>query len=130
AAFLASGAWMPRRPTYDGVPPAFQSFEDEWKHFGSLLLARFGVEAGGDAYAQARWEAHASAPLFADTRPAVAVLADAGYRLGVLSDADDYLRANLARHDLRFDAVVTSLDVRCYKPHRLTFEAACAALDV
>src|SRR5437868_7491673 len=56
AAFLASGAWMPRRPAYDGVPPAFQSFEDEWKHFGSLLLARFGVEAGGDAYAQARWE--------------------------------------------------------------------------
>ena len=49
----------------------------------------------------------------------------------VLSDADaDYLKANIARNGLNFDAVLCSESLGCYKPHESTFLAVCDALSV
>jgi len=48
-----------------------------------------------------------------------------------VSNADcDALSAAIARHDLRFDHVVCSEMVRCYKPESAIFEAALARLDI
>lgn len=56
-------------------------------------------------------------PVFDDTRPALARLAAAGYRLGVLSNVDRELLAHTLRTlGVRFDLIVTAEDVRSYKP--------------
>jgi 2-haloalkanoic acid dehalogenase type II len=129
-ALLATHQGKQHGPTSQDDPAEFQTFHDEWLAFGDALFARFGVKGGGRHYARARWEAHATAPLFPASAATLSELTDAGYRLGVLSDADEYLHENLARHQLRFDAVITSQDLRCYKPHRRLFEQACRAMDV
>ncbi len=45
------------------------------------------------------------------------------------ADTEDILSA-IERHNLRFDHVVTSEDVRCYKPARAIFERALADMGV
>ncbi len=48
-----------------------------------------------------------------------------------VSNADtDAIEAAFARHDLRFDATVTSEGARCYKPHESIFLQAAGLLDV
>jgi 2-haloalkanoic acid dehalogenase type II len=64
-------------------------------------------------------------PPFADTNTALRRLADAGYRLAILSNVDDDLLAGTRRHlDVDFDFVVTAQQVGAYKPAPLHFEAA------
>ena len=48
-----------------------------------------------------------------------------------VSNADTApLRAAIAKHNLRFDAVITSQDVRCYKPEPEIFRQAVARMNV
>ena len=56
-------------------------------------------------------------PPFGDTNPALRRLADAGYRLGILSNVDDALLAWTLRHLASFfEIVVTAQQARSYKP--------------
>ncbi len=74
-----------------------------------------------------------NAPLYADVPEALDRLEDAGYILGLISDADrEAIGDALARHrlDERFDTVVLSSDVGRYKPARELFETALDAVDV
>jgi len=62
---------------------------------------------------------------FPDTNRALLRLADAGYRLGILSNVDDELLMWTRRQLLaRFDIVVTAEQVRSYKPAPGHFTAA------
>jgi 2-haloalkanoic acid dehalogenase type II len=64
-------------------------------------------------------------PPFPDTNPALARLAAAGARLGILSNVDDDLLAGTRRHlAAPFDLLVTAQQVRSYKPGRAHFAAA------
>ena len=66
-------------------------------------------------------------PPFVDTNPALARLAAAGYRLGILSNVDDDLLAGTRRHftvDFDPDLVVTAQQVGAYKPARPHFDTA------
>jgi 2-haloalkanoic acid dehalogenase type II len=64
-------------------------------------------------------------PPFADTNPALRRLADAGYRLAILSNVDDDLLAGTRRHlDVSFEFAVTAQQVGSYKPAPAHFEAA------
>jgi FMN phosphatase YigB (HAD superfamily) len=66
-----------------------------------------------------RWEP------FPDTNPALGRLADAGYRLGILSNIDDDLLAGtLQRLAVRFDLLVTAEQLRSYKPGHAHFDEA------
>ncbi len=48
-----------------------------------------------------------------------------------VSNADDsHIRMAVEKHQLRFDAVVTSESVRCYKPDRVIFEHAIRKMNV
>jgi 2-haloalkanoic acid dehalogenase type II len=68
-------------------------------------------------------------PPFPDTNPALRRLADAGYRLGILSNVDDDLLAWTRRHFLvPFELVITAQQVGGYKPGRGHFAAARAAI--
>jgi 2-haloacid dehalogenase/putative hydrolase of the HAD superfamily len=54
---------------------------------------------------------------FPDTNPALVKLAEAGYRLGILSNVDDELLDETRRHfPVSFDLIVTAQQVRSYKP--------------
>jgi 2-haloacid dehalogenase/putative hydrolase of the HAD superfamily len=54
---------------------------------------------------------------FPDTNPALVELAEAGYRLGILSNVDDELLDQTRRHfPVSFDLIVTAQQVRSYKP--------------
>ena len=118
-------------PTFDGPSPEFRTYRKEWVDAGDGIFERLGLSGGGNAYARRREEAHAQAVPYADTLAALRGLRSAGLRLGVLSDADrGYLDTSIPRLGFGFDAVVCSEDVRCYKPHRLCFDAACTELGV
>ena len=66
---------------------------------------------------------------FPDTNRALARLAEANYRLGILSNIDDDLLAWTRRHFLaRFDIVVTAQQVGSYKPAPGHFMAARALI--
>jgi 2-haloalkanoic acid dehalogenase type II len=115
---------------FDGPAPPFRTYRERWVSVGDEVFGGLARTAG-EHYAASRWAAHAEAPLFGDTLVALAGLRRSGYRLGVLSDADEgYLRHNIDLHGLDFDAVVCSQALRCYKPHRSTFEAVCRELSV
>ena len=69
-------------------------------------------------------------PVFPDTVPALNAL-KARYRLAVISNVDDDLFAGTAeRLGVDFDAVVTSEQVRSYKPNLRNFDAAAARMAV
>jgi len=54
---------------------------------------------------------------FPDTNPALVELAEAGHRLGILSNVDDELLDETRRHfPVSFDLIVTAQQVRSYKP--------------
>ena len=62
---------------------------------------------------------------FPDTNPALARLAAAGCRLGILSNVDDDLLAGTRRLlEASFDPVITAAQVRSYKPAPAHFLAA------
>lgn len=69
-------------------------------------------------------------PLFADTNETLRRLDDS-FRLAVISNVDDDLFQNTARHlAVEFDEVVTSEQVRTYKPELEPFETAFIRLGV
>ncbi len=116
---------------FDGEPDQFRSFHDYWCEFGDELFRKLGVDGGGEAYATTRRHAHEAAAVYPDVLPALEWLRQRGFRTGVLSDADrDHLEASIAGSGLRFDSILSSEELACYKPHRYCFEAACARLDV
>jgi 2-haloalkanoic acid dehalogenase type II len=118
------------RPAFDGVLPPFVSFRDVWRHRSAELLRHWGNDATPLLAAEAYFRAHACAPLYPDARPMLDALRGR-YALAVLSDADtDFLADCLARNGLAFDAVVSSEDVRAYKPHVAMFREVCTRLGV
>jgi len=117
------------------APPApvepFTKYRARWHAFGDEFFAAHGAPGLAAAYASSRYDAHATAPLYDDTRPILHALRQRGVAIGVLSDADcDYLFANIERHGLAFDAVRCSEQLGCYKPDPRAFSAMCEALAV
>jgi 2-haloacid dehalogenase len=118
------------RQGFDGAVPPFVSFREVWEHRSAELLRHWGNEATLHLAAEAYFQAHASAPLYLEVRETINALRDR-YALAVLSDADTgFLAGCLARNDIAFDAVVSSEDVRAYKPHVSMFREVCARLNV
>jgi 2-haloalkanoic acid dehalogenase type II len=118
------------RPPLDGPTPPFRTFRDVWRARSADLFRRWGVRLSPEVGATAYIRAHQRAPLYPEVRDVLAELRGR-VRLGVLSDADrEFLEANLRRHRLRFDAVVTSEEVGAYKPHVSLFRAVCSRLGV
>lgn len=69
-------------------------------------------------------------PVFPDVGPALRRLADAGLRLGIVSNVDDDLLAgSLRRLPVSIDLTVTAEKVRSYKPDPAHFRAALDAVD-
>ena len=95
-----------------------------------ITLADVEADTWFDSYFESyrgAWE------LFDDALPCLDRLADAGWRLGVITNGElDYQRVKLERTGLseRFEHVVASGAVGIAKPDRRIFEYACALFDV
>ena len=119
-----------QRAPLDGPTPQFSTFREVWLERSRQLFEQWGVDTPAEVGADANRDAHARAPLYPDVPPALEALRGR-YRLAVLSDADgDFIEANIRRHGLAFDAVVTSEELRTYKPHRSVFHAVCDRLEL
>jgi 2-haloalkanoic acid dehalogenase type II len=119
-----------RRPPLDGTPGSFVSFHEDWLRRSAELFRHWGVVAPPELGASAYRDAHANAALYQDAAPAIDALRGR-HKLAVLSDADnDFLLGGLERNRLAFDIVVSSEDVRAYKPHISMFHEVCAPLRV
>jgi len=91
-------------------------------------LGLLGVHADPRPYCDMLKRYWATAPAHID---AVAALADLDLPVCCVSNADtDDITASIARHGFRFDAVVVSEAVRCYKPAPHIFRVALDALGV
>lgn len=140
SAFLAAareeGRDFPREAilrSYSEIEPQveaepFRPYRDVLAETASRVASRLGWNlpaAGAGFLAQSlpRWKP------FPDTNPALARLADAGYRLGLLSNTDDDLLAATRRAlAVSFSLILTAGELRSYKPGYRHFEAARAQL--
>ncbi len=119
-----------RRPPLDGPIAPFRTFREVWLERSRQLFRQWGVDVPPEVGADACADAHARAALYPDVAPALERLRER-YRLAVLSDADDgFIESRMRRNGLSFDAVVTSEELRAYKPHISLFREVCARLGV
>lgn len=102
---------------------AFRSYREVLTLLEAEVAAGLGwdppAEPGYLATSVPRW-----AP-FPETNRALKRLADAGFRLGILSNIDDDLLAGTRRHfDVDFELLVTAEQVQSYKPRPAHFRRA------
>ena len=76
-----------------------------------------------------QWERHENFFLYEDALPTLAVLRNAGLRIGLVSNGQRDLEEFASHHGLDVDACLGSVSHGRVKPHRSIFEAALAALD-
>ena len=108
----------------------FVPYRTPWLAAGRRLLAPFGRESAAEQFADAYADMHATAVTFPEVPDAVRGLGR-HVRIGVVANADhDYLIRCLHHNGLRFDLLVDSETVRCYKPEPRIFWRACDALSV
>jgi len=90
---------------------------------------RIGLElpAGGEHALALGWS---RMPIFADVRPALGALREAGWRLAILSNCDDDLLATtVGAIAVPFDELVSAEQVGAYKPALAHFQAFAARTD-
>jgi putative hydrolase of the HAD superfamily len=106
-----------------------------WHRFFNAFLAESGHGAAGSPLVDELWRRHQAGDWLTpavDTRSTLVELADAGYRLGIISNWDGTLEAILERRGLLgfFEVVIASADVGVAKPHPGIFSYAMARARV
>jgi HAD superfamily hydrolase (TIGR01549 family) len=106
--------------------------EELWVAFTEEIVAGMGGEGPG-ARACAldvvrEWERHENFFLYEDALPTLAVLRDAGLRIGLVSNGQRDLEEFARHHGLDVDVCVGSASHGRVKPHRSIFDAALTAL--
>jgi HAD superfamily hydrolase (TIGR01549 family) len=106
-----------------------------WHLFFSTLLAEMDRTREASALVEELWARHQAGDWLTPAPDTVATLdrlADAGYRMGVISNWDHTLAAILDRRGLLgyFEVVVSSADVGVAKPHPGIFSYAMARAGV
>ncbi|MCY3886911.1 MAG: HAD family hydrolase [Chloroflexi bacterium] len=121
----------PERPL-DGPEPPFRTFQESWPLFFGYALDLWKVGAV-DAHAATAYllDALGRAPAYEESREVVDGIRAAGVTVAVASNADrGHLAAALRGAEISADVVVSSEDVRAYKPRRPFYEALLRALDL
>lgn len=114
----------------DGPAPTYRRFWDIWLEQTRELFAHWGADVPPETGADACAAMHAEAVAYPEVPGALKALRGR-YRLAVLSDADsDFLHESIRRNGFTFDAVITSDEMRAYKPHVSLFRYVCERLGV
>ena len=119
-----------RRLPLDGERPPFVTFRERWTRRATEMFAKWGTDAPPELAAEIYRDAHRAAALYPEVMPVLEELSGR-YRLAVLSDADDdFILPCIERGRLSFETVVTSEELRTYKPHVTMFREICRRLGV
>ena len=112
-----------------GEIPDFVPTWEIWRRQFAWVFGEQGLDGDACAGADLFRDALSRAPAYPDAREAVDALGAAGYRLGLLSNADeDFLQSAISHNRLRFSVIQSSESLRCYKPHETTFGELCRRL--
>lgn len=119
------------KPAAERSTAVFESYWTRWVCYGEALFRTLGVFGAGEAFAAARYRAHATAPVYPDVAASIRRLRSAGLRIGIASNADTgYLMENIRLNGVAVDAVVSSEEVACYKPEPAVFVEVCRRMHV
>ena len=114
----------PEKPL-EGPEPPFASFAETWVHHFQHAFTQSAVDAVAPQEALAHvFDLLSRAPAYPEAADVVDTLRQAGYQIGVASNADDaHLYPALEHAGIRADFVLSSEAVRAYKPRRPFFAA-------
>ena len=120
----------PDRPyMLEGPVPEFITTWEIWRRQFAWVFEDQGLEGDPAAGADLFREVLSHAPAYPDAREVVDALDAAGYRLALLSNADeDFLQSAVSHNRLRFSVIQSSESLRNYKPHREVFDETCRRL--
>jgi 2-haloalkanoic acid dehalogenase type II len=122
--------WPTERALNGPLPPWHSQWEIWRRQFLAAARAH-DLDADPDAAADRFRDALSIAPAYPEAHHTLEVLAQRGYVLGLLSNADeDFLQSALSRARLRFSVIQTSESLRAYKPHRAVFLATARRLGL
>ena len=114
----------------------FQTYFDAWaagfrQAFLAMGLPPDSIQCRANAATRRFCADLSQRPPFPETAPVLRQLQADGYRIAVLSNADDgYLLPNLKLLDFPFDAVLSSEMARCYKPQPALFREMLRRLSL
>ena len=127
---LRFGVSHSARPPTGGVPFEYRTFWDSWRERFGELFKFWGVDAGGELGADAYTGLHTDAEVYPEVRDTLRELGR-DCRLAVLSNADDdFLLGSIAKNGLTFETVVSSEELRVYKPHVSIFRETCKRMGI
>ena len=113
----------------DGPVPDFITTWEIWRRQFAWVFDDQGLEGDPAAGATHFREVLSHAPAYPGTREVLDALDGAGYRLALLSNADeDFLQSAVSHNRLRLSVIQTSESLRTYKPHREVFDETCRRL--
>ena len=114
-----------------GPVPEWISTYEMWRRQFEIAFAEFNLP--GDATSAAHYlrEVLSVAPAYPDAYQTIERLAAHGFRIGLLSNADeDFVQSAVSHNRLRFSVIQSSESLHTYKPNRAAFTALCARLGV
>jgi 2-haloalkanoic acid dehalogenase type II len=112
----------------EGSP--FHTYRQGWKNAFVQSFVNLGLTGDPEAAVDKSISDLSRRPPFPDTKEALKLIQQR-WRTAVASNADDdYLLPNLEELGVAFDAVVSSEEVRSYKPHSALFQEALRRLGI
>ena len=113
-----------------GPVPEFFPTREIWRRQFELTFREHGLAGDAEAGAEHLRAVLSRAPAYPDAFDTVERLAAHGYRLGLLSNADeDFVQSAISHNRLRFSVIQSSESLRIYKPHHAAFRALCGRLE-
>jgi len=122
-----SGGWT---RSLDGEPPEFRHYRDEWPEHFEIVFEELGVDGDAGRASEHLRELLGSAAVYPEVASVIEELSKRTI-VAAMSNADnDFLLPCLQKNKLSFPVIVTSEDVRAYKPHIVIFNAVSQAIEV
>ena len=118
------------RSAVNGEPPPFRTFWDYWKERFEELFQSWDVDARGELGADAYTEHHIKAVVYPEVKDTLSILAET-CDVAILSNADDaFLLGSLEKNSLDVSTVISSEELRSYKPHVSIFHDTCKRMGI
>ncbi len=128
--WLRFGVSHNARQATDGELAEFRTFWHSWRERFNQLFQYWGVDVGGEFGADAYTQFHVEADVYPEVHDTLRELGRS-CRLAILSNADDaMLLGSVEKNGLTFEMVVSSEELRVYKPHISIFRQTCDRLGI
>ena len=112
-----------------GPVPDWISTWEIWRRQFEMVYEAESISGDPARGADRFREVLSHAPAYPDAHAVVDALDGAGFRLGLLSNADeDFLQSAISHNRLRFSVIQSSESLRVYKPNRAAFDELCHRL--